>query len=47
MFIACVINQSISCNQFVENAGAHYLLLGTLRFTERQRDGNVLRQRVN
>ena len=23
------------------------LKLGTLRFTERQRDGNVLRQRVN
>ena len=25
----------------------HSLSIGTLRFTERQRDGNVLRQRVN
>ena len=26
---------------------SYIVLLGTLRFTERQRDGNVLRQRVN
>ena len=43
----CWNNLQQTCYHQAGASDANASLLGTLRFTERQRDGNVLRQRVN
>ena len=42
-FIGFTLHKIKQCIDFSGTPG----ILGNLRFTERQRDGNVLRQRVN
>ena len=47
MGIKWVVFEAILAVRALSDSRLRHPSLGSLRFTERQRDGNVLRQRVN